>query len=46
MLVQGFHLTQTDASGSSILKDAYFSFSEGSYNVLLSENRVVDIEVL
>jgi cell division transport system ATP-binding protein len=38
MLVQGFHLTQTDASGSSILEDAYFSFPEGSYNVLLSEN--------
>jgi cell division transport system ATP-binding protein len=38
MLVQGFHLTQTDASGSSILEDAYFSFPEGSYTVLLSEN--------
>lgn len=38
MLVQGFHLSQTDASGSSILEDAYFSFPEGSYTVLLSEN--------
>jgi cell division transport system ATP-binding protein len=38
MLIQGFHLTQIDASGSSILEDAYFSFSVGSYNVLLSEN--------
>jgi len=38
MLIQGFHLSQTDASGSSILEDAYFSFPEGSYTVLLSEN--------
>jgi len=38
MLVQGFHLTQTDASGLRILEDAYFSFPEGSYTVLLSEN--------
>jgi ABC-type ATPase involved in cell division len=38
MLIQGFHLTQTDASGLPILEDAYFSFPEGSYIVLLSEN--------
>ncbi len=38
MFIQGFHLTQTDASGMPILEDAYFSFPEGSYTVLLSEN--------
>jgi cell division transport system ATP-binding protein len=38
MFIQGFHLTQTDASGLPILEDAYFSFPEGSYTVLLSEN--------
>jgi len=38
MLIQGFHLSQTDASGLPILEDTYFSFPEGSYTVLLSEN--------
>jgi hypothetical protein len=38
MFIQGFHLTQTDASGLPILEDAYFSFPESSYTVLLSEN--------
>jgi cell division transport system ATP-binding protein len=38
MFIQGFHLTQTDASGFHILDDAYFSFPEGSYTALLSEN--------
>jgi len=38
MLIQGFHLTQTDPSGFSVLQDAYLSFPQGSYTVLLSEN--------
>ena len=38
MFIQGFHLTQTDASGLPVLEDAYFTFPEGSYTVLLSEN--------
>ena len=38
MFIQGFHLTQTNASGIPFLENAYFSFPEGSYTVLLSEN--------
>jgi cell division transport system ATP-binding protein len=38
MFLQGFHLSQTDETGLPVLDDAYFSFLEGSYTVLLSEN--------
>lgn len=38
MLIQGFHLFQMDETGLPLLDDVYFSFPEGSYTVLLSEN--------
>jgi cell division transport system ATP-binding protein len=38
MLIQGFHLSQTDETGLPVLDDAYFTFPEGSYTVLLCEN--------
>jgi cell division transport system ATP-binding protein len=38
MFLQGFHLFQMDETGLPVLDDVYFSFPEGSYTVLLSEN--------
>ncbi len=38
MMIQAFHLTKVHPSGAKVLDDAYFSFPESSFNVILGEN--------
>src|ERR1035438_4543235 len=38
MMIQAFHLTKIHPSGAKVLDDAYFSFPEASFNVILGEN--------
>jgi ABC-type multidrug transport system ATPase subunit len=38
MVIQAFHLTKVHPSGAKVLDDAFFSFPEASFNVILGEN--------
>ncbi len=38
MMIQAFHLTKVHPSGVKVLDDAFFSFPEASFNVILGEN--------
>jgi ABC-type multidrug transport system ATPase subunit len=38
MKIQAFHLTKVHPSGAKVLDDAFFSFSEASFNIILGEN--------
>jgi ABC-type multidrug transport system ATPase subunit len=38
MIIQAFHLTKVHPSGAKVLDDAFFSFPEASFNVILGEN--------
>jgi ABC-type multidrug transport system ATPase subunit len=38
MMIQAFHLTKVHPSGAKVLDDAFFSFPEASFNVILGEN--------